>query len=469
MPFVTGSARTTGRVAEIRSPATGAVVTRVHRADAELFSEAIAAAAEAFETTRRLPSHRRAAILEGMAAGLAARAEETARTIAAEAGKPIRTARIEVERCGHTLRSAAEEARRLGGEILPLDVVPWGEGRTGLLRRVPLGVVAGITPFNFPLNLVAHKIAPALAAGNTVVVKPASQTPSPALLLAELAGASGAPAGAVNVLPASSDDARPLVEDERVALLSFTGSAEVGWGLRQRAGTKRVVLELGGNAAAIVCADADLPAAAQRLGAGAFSYAGQSCISVQRVFVESAAFDPFLDRLVASARALRVGDPFDEATDVGPLITARDAERAEAWIAEAVAAGARLVTGGTRRGAWLEPAVLVNTDPAMKVNGLEAFAPLVTVSRFDAFSGALAEVNRSRFGLQAGLFTHDARRIMEAWDTLEVGAVLVGDAPTWRVDTMPYGGVKASGRGREGIRWAIEEMTEPRLLVWNRG
>jgi len=467
-PFIGGESRATGDVAEVLSPYTAEVVTRVHRARAADVEDAIAAAAAAFEATRRSSAYERARILSGIAADLSRRREEMARVLALEAGKPLKAARAEAERSVHTFEAAADEARRLGGEILPLDTVPWGAGRLGLTRRFPIGVVAGITPFNFPLNLTAHKIAPALAAGNSIVIKPASQTPTPAIMLAEIAAAAGAPPGAVNVLPAGAETVQPLVTDPRIRMLTFTGSPAVGWDLKRLAGKKKVTLELGGNAAVVVCASADLDYAADRILAGGYGYAGQSCISVQRVLVETSVFAPFLDLLLGKVRALKVGDPLDPATDVGPMISGAEAERAEGWIREAVEGGAKVLTGGRRDGPVLEPTVLTGTTRDMKVNCREIFAPVVTVSPFEEFDAALRMVNDSPYGLQAGVFTRDAEAAWTAFETLEVGAVMINDVSTFRVDHMPYGGVKDSGFGREGLRYAIEEMTEPRLMVWNR-
>jgi len=466
--FIHGESRATGAVAGIRSPFSGEVVTRCLRGDEAAIREAIDSAVAGAEAMRALAPFEKGAILDGIAAEVSRAREELAGMLVDEAGKPRKAALAEADRTAHTFRVAAEEARRLGGEVIPLDVVPWGAGHFGITRRFPVGVVAGITPFNFPLNLVAHKIAPALAAGNAIVVKPASQTPSPAVALARMALASGAPKGSVNVVPASAADAAPLVEDERVRCLSFTGSPAVGWDLRRRAGRKRVTLELGGNAAVVLAASADLPFAAGGIVAGGFGYAGQSCISVQRVLVDRRVIGEFLEVFLPKVRALVTGDPADETTDVGPLISVAEAERAEAWIREAAASGAKVLLGGDRREAFLTPAVLTETRPDMKVNCREIFAPVVTVTPFDDFDGALRLVNDSPFGLQAGVFTRDAEEAWRAFDGLDVGGVMINDVSTFRVDHMPYGGVKESGFGREGLRCAIEEMTEPRLMVWNR-
>ncbi|MEP6813558.1 MAG: aldehyde dehydrogenase family protein [Actinomycetota bacterium] len=453
---------------EVRSPYDDALVAVVRRAGAADIERAIARAARAFETTRKLPSWRKAEILDSIAAQILARKDELARTIALDAGKPIKAARIEVDRAAFTFSVAAEESKRIYGELVPLDWVPGTEGRTAQVRRVPLGPVAGISPFNFPLNLVAHKVAPALAAGCPIVLRPASQTPISSLKLAEIVLEAGWPADAFAVVPSTTDDARPLVEDDRIKLLSFTGSPAVGWGLKTRAGRKRVTLELGGNAAVIVHSDADPAYAAERIAWGATSYAGQSCISVQRVYAH-AVHEGFEDDLAARFAALVVGDPLDEATDVGPLIDAGAAERVEEWIREAVGAGARVVAGGEREGNTIRPMILADLQEEMRVSCEEVFAPVVGVYTYTDVSEAIARAGSSEFGLQAGLFTHDLRVIDEAFDRIEVGGLMVNDVSTFRIDHMPYGGVKSSGAGREGLRYAIEEMTEMKLLTFNSG
>jgi acyl-CoA reductase-like NAD-dependent aldehyde dehydrogenase len=366
-----------------------------------------------------------------------------------------------------TFKTAAEEAARLGGESIPLDLTEGNEGRWGLVQRFPVGPVLAITPFNFPLNLVAHKVAPALAAGCPVILKPASQTPFTALALGEVILKAGWPAEALAVLPLRSVDTAWLAEKEdSIKLISFTGSAKVGWGLKAHSGRKRVLLELGGNAAMIVCGDwTELDEAVERAAHAAFGYAGQSCVSVQRVFVERCIFQTFLWKMVEVSDKLVVGDPSNEATEIGPLIRLADAERVESWIKEAVEGGAKLVSGGERRGSMVTPTILTGTTPGMKVRDEEVFGPVVIIEPFDDFEQALADANHSKYGLQAGLFTRDAGRILTAYRELEVGALIVGDTPSWRLDPMPYGGVKESGLGREGVRSAIEEMTEPRMLV----
>jgi acyl-CoA reductase-like NAD-dependent aldehyde dehydrogenase len=462
-----GKWRTDGERIEVRSPGTGQVVGVTRRASAEHAEAAIAAAVRAFETTRRLGGFERQRILRSISEGIEKNREEFARLVALEAGKPIKTARGEVDRAVFTFAVAAEEAVRIGGEVLPLDWQATAAGRWGIVRRFALGPIAAITPFNFPLNLAAHKLAPAIAAGCTVVLKPAPQTPLTTLRLAQLIEQAGWPADALSVLPLSNADAEKLVTDDRLKMLSFTGSAAVGWMLKQKAGKKRVVLELGGNAGCIVCADANLGYAAERCVVGGYAYAGQSCISVQRILVERSAHEKFCAELVPRVKKLKVGGVLDEATDVGPMISEEAARRAGEWIEEAVRGGAKLLCGGTREGAALAPAVLTNTRPEMRVNCQEVFAPVMTVEAFDDFGEALRTVNNSPFGLQAGLFTRDFARITRAYETLEVGCVLIGEVPTYRSDQMPYGGVKDSGLGREGVRYAIEEMTEPKLMVIN--
>ena len=462
-----GKWRCEGEELDVLAPHDGRIVARIFRATPAHVEAAIAASVRAFETTRKLPSHERQRVLHAVAEGLAGRKEEMARTLALEAAKPIRLARLEVERAVFTFQIAAEEATRIGGEWLPLDLQPATTGRWAMVRRFPIGPIASITPFNFPLNLVVHKVAPAMAAGCTVVHKPPPQTPICSLLLAQVVQQAGWPDGALNVLPLSNPDAEPLVTDDRLKMLSFTGSAAVGWELKKKAGKKRVTLELGGNAGVIVHEDADLAYAAERCAQGGFSYAGQTCISVQRILVAHHVFDNFLAEFVPRVRKLQVGDPLDEATDVGPMVSEAAAQRAAEWIAEATDGGAKLLCGGNRRGGLLEPTVLTGTKPRQRVNCQEVFAPVVTVEPYDDFEGALRQVNDSPYGLQAGVFTRDAQLIFRAYEELQVGGVIIGDVPTFRIDHMPYGGVKDSGLGREGVRYAMEEMTERKLLVMN--
>jgi acyl-CoA reductase-like NAD-dependent aldehyde dehydrogenase len=465
--YVDGKWMEEGDVVEIRAPYDQQLIARIHQGRRAHVEAALASAVRAFNTTRRLPTFERQRVLRRIGHNIGARKEEFSRTLAQEAGKPIKAARTEVDRAIFTFNIAAEESTRIYGEYLPLDWQESTAGRWGIVRRFPLGPVAGITPFNFPLNLVTHKVAPAIAAGCPIILKPAPQTPLSSILLAEAVQEAGWPDGGFNVLPLSNEDASLLVTDERIKLLSFTGSAPVGWAMKRNAGKKKVVLELGGNAAVIVHNDADLAYAVDRCVAGGFAYAGQTCISVQRILVEQSVYGKFVELLLASVRSLKVGDPLDESTDVGPLIRESDAVRAVDWVQEAVRGGARLLCGGQRHGWCLEPTVLTGTKPDMRVNCQEVFAPVVTVEPYTEFASALREVNHSPYGLQAGLFTRDAKLIFQAYEELEVGGLIAGDVPSFRVDHMPYGGIKDSGLGREGIRYAIEDMTELKLLVMN--
>jgi acyl-CoA reductase-like NAD-dependent aldehyde dehydrogenase len=456
-----------GDLVEVKSPYDGVVIGRVYQGRRQHAEAAIAAAVKAFGTTRRLPAFERQRVLRRVAEGIAQRKEEFARTLCQEAGKPIKAARTEVERSIFTFTVAAEESTRIYGEYLPLDWQEFTAGRWGIVKRFPLGPIAGITPFNFPLNLVAHKVAPAIAAGCPMVLKPAPQTPLSSLLMAEVIQAAGWPDGGLNVLPLSNEDAGLLVSDDRLKMISFTGSAAVGWQIKKNSGKKKVVLELGGNAGVIVHSDADLAYAAERCVAGGFGYAGQTCISVQRILVERSVYGKFIDLFLTGVKELKVGDPLDESTDVGPLIRESDAIRSADWVQEAVRGGARLLCGGNRRGSVFEPTVLTGTKPEMKVNCQEMFAPVVTVEPYADFDEALRQINNSAYGLQAGIFTRDAKLMFQAYEELEIGGLLAGDVPSFRIDHMPYGGLKDSGIGREGLRYAIEEMTEPKLLVMN--
>jgi acyl-CoA reductase-like NAD-dependent aldehyde dehydrogenase len=456
-----------GETYEIASPYDGSVVAVVHRASPDDVERAIVAAVEAFEVTRHLASWEREQVLDKISDGIAARRDELAETIALEAGKPLKTARLEVDRATFTFKIAAEESKRIYGEIVPLDWLPGNEGRRAEVRRVPLGVVSGISPFNFPLNLISHKVAPALAAGNPILLRPASQTPLAALKLEEIVKESGWPEGAFAVLPCTTDTATPLVEDDRIKKLTFTGSPAVGWALKARAGRKKVTLELGGNAAVVVAADADVDYAAERVAWGGFSYAGQTCISVQRVYVDESVYDRFVSQLIPRVEALKVGDPLDPDVDVGPVIDTGNADRIEEWLDEAKAAGVEVLTGGVREGNTWRPTVLAGAGEDLKVSCEEVFAPLLNVAKFSDIDDAIDKAGASEFGLQGGVFTHDTRIIEKAFDRIEVGGLMVNDVPTFRIDHMPYGGVKQSGLGREGLRYAIEEMTELKLLTLN--
>jgi acyl-CoA reductase-like NAD-dependent aldehyde dehydrogenase len=443
-------------------------VTRVARADTRMMEQAIAAAVVAFEQTRKLPAYQRQAILYQVVQRVEERHEELAQALAIEVGKPIRDARGEVTRLVDTFRIAGEEAVRITGEYLPLDISARAEGYESIWRRFPVGPCSFITPFNFPMNLVAHKVAPAIAVGCPWVLKPASATPVGALILGEILAEADLPKGAFSILPCSGAEADPLVTDERLKLLSFTGSAEVGWKLKTRAGKKKVCLELGGNAACIVDQDADLDFAADRITIGAFYQSGQSCISVQRVVAHRDIYEKLKRKLVERATELKAGDPLSEDTFLGPLITVGDAKRIEQWVNEAVAAGARVLCGGKRNGPFYEATYLENVDPRQKVSCHEVFAPVATLQPFESFKQAVAAVNDSVYGLQAGVFTKNIDHALYAYNELEVGGVVINDMPSFRVDSMPYGGVKDSGFGREGIRYAMEEMTELKLLVLNK-
>lgn len=463
--LIGGQWRMTAQTREVRSPYNSELLAGFSVASEAEVEEAIAAAARAAVEMRDVPRHVLAESLRTVAEGVRTRAEEFARTIALEAGKPIKTARAEVERAVMTFTYASEEARRFTGEVIPFDGQSTGVGRTGWTERFPRGVVFGITPFNFPLNLVAHKVAPALASRNSIIVKPSPRTPLTSLLLGEVFLEAGLPASALQVVPMEVETIDAVLRDERVAMISFTGSAEVGWKLRARAARKQVALELGGNAPVIVDETANLPYAVERTSASAFSYAGQVCISAQRVLVHESIAEEFTEGFVAKARSLRAGDPLDEATELSNMIDEAAARRAQGWIDEAVSAGARLLCGGRREGSMLEATVLTDVHGEMRVCSEEVFAPVATLQTFADFDEALVEANNTRYGLQAGLFTHDIGRALAAFRALDFGGVIVNDSPAFRVDNMPYGGVKLSGAGREGIRYAMEEMTEQRLIV----
>jgi acyl-CoA reductase-like NAD-dependent aldehyde dehydrogenase len=444
---------------------TNELAARVPLCDTRTIERAIAAAHDASAPMRELAAFERQAVLRHCVRRFEERAAELAEALCVEAGKPIKDSRGEVARMIDTFRFAAEESTRIYGEVLPMDVTPRARGYGGAWKRVPIGPCSFISPFNFPLNLAAHKIAPAIAAGCTFVLKPASSTPIGALLIGEVLAETELPPGAFSILPCPREGAELFVTDERFKLLSFTGSPEVGWDLKARAGKKRVVLELGGNAAVIVDEDADLADAVDRILVGAFYQSGQSCIKAQRILVHERVYAGFRDRLVSATRALKMGDPRREDTFIGPLISEKDARRLESWIESARARGARILCGGRREGAMLEATLLENVPKDEPLSCKEAFGPVAALSTFREFDDALREVNETAFGLQAGVFTRDVYKVQRAWNRLEVGAVLIGEVPSWRVDHMPYGGVKDSGFGREGVRFAIQEMTEMRLLV----
>jgi acyl-CoA reductase-like NAD-dependent aldehyde dehydrogenase len=453
----------------VRHPYDGTEVASVAVPGPDQVERAVAAAAGVAKTFRATPAYLRAAALDHVSRRLAERAEEIAETITAENGKPLKWANVEVTRAISTFRFAAEEARRFTGNGQRLDTDPGARGRLALVRRVPRGPVLGISPFNFPLNLVAHKVAPALAVGAPIVIKPAPRTPLSALLLGELLAETELPEGAFSVLPVGNEETMALVRDERLPVVSFTGSGPVGWSIADAVPRKHVVLELGGNAAAVVCADwatpQDLDFAAQRIATFSNYQAGQSCIAVQRVIVDRAVAEEFLPRLVAAVRALGTGDPFDPAVDVGPMVDEVAARRVEQWIGEASALGARVLVGGARTGSSVQPTVLVDVPATAAVWTEEVFGPVLAVSVVDGLDEAFTQVNDSAYGLQAGVFTHDVQVAFRAGAELEVGGVIVGDVPSYRADQMPYGGVKGSGVGREGVRSAMDDLTEERVIV----
>ncbi len=447
---------------------TGEVATRVALADAKMIDAAIAAAVAAAEPMARMASYERRDVLQHCVDRFIERQDELAYALCIEAGKPINDSRGEVGRLIDTFRIAAEESVRMTGEVQPLDISPRARGYQGIWKRVPIGPCSFISPFNFPLNLAAHKVAPAIAVGCPFVMKPASRTPLGAIIMGEVLAETNLPKGAFSILPAARDGADLFTTDERLKLLSFTGSPDVGWDLKARSGKKKVVLELGGNAAVIIDADADLDDAVERTVFGAFYQSGQSCIGVQRILVHDAVYDAFKAKLVARTSKLIAGSPHEETTFVGPMIDVKEAQRLENWINEAIDKGASLLCGGQRDGAMLSATLLEGVDPVTKLNREEAFGPVAFLTRFHSWQEAMRICNDSKFGLQAGIFTRDIFKVLDAWDELDVGGVVVNDVPSYRVDNMPYGGVKDSGLGREGVRFAMEDMTEIRNLVIRR-
>jgi acyl-CoA reductase-like NAD-dependent aldehyde dehydrogenase len=463
--FVNGEWRTGEGTFEVMSPFDQSVVAELGVPTASDVEEAIRTAAETFEESRTLPVHARSDALDHISRRLADRIDENAETIAREGGKPLKWAKVEATRAVSTFRWASEVLRHGEDELMRLDTEASLGSRIGLIRRFSYGPVLGITPFNFPLNLVAHKVAPALATGSPIVIKPASATPLGSLVLAELFDETELPKGMLQVLPVSSKVADGMARDERFRKISFTGSAEIGWYLKGLDAKKRVTLELGGNAGVVVHSDADLDLAAQRVAFGGYYQAGQSCISVQRVLVQSEVFEEFAERLTKQVEQLKVGDPLDPTVDVGPVIQQSEVDRIDGWVKEAVAEGAEILTGGTPDGPFYSPTLISRVKPEMKVCREEVFGPVVTIAPYQTFEEALAMVNDSRYGLQAGVFTNDINRAFEAHRRLDVGGVIVNDVSAFRADQMPYGGSKDSGFGREGIRFAMEEMTEPRIMV----
>ena len=454
---------------EVKSPYHGEVVGITNIPEARDSKKALEGAQAAFDKFKNSPGYLRSNILKRIVDGIEKRKEEFARALVEEGGKPLKTARVEVGRAMTTFTVAAGEANRFSeGNLIPIDIVPGNEEMYGLTRRFPLGVVMGISPFNFPLNLVAHKVAPSIATGNAMILKPASQTPLSALMLGEVVVEAGLPEGVLNILTLPGSQIEPVMEDERIKKVSFTGSDEIGWELMKKFPKKKVTLELGGNAATIIDEDPpDLDFAASRNAWGAFYQAGQSCISVQRMYVHEKIFDRFLDKFISATKALKLGDPMLEDTDVGPVIDADSADRIMKWIDEAVESGAELLTGGHRDGNLIEPTALTNVPPTCNVSCNEVFGPVIHVERYKDFDEVLGRVNNSRYGLQAGVFTKDMKKMFKSYNALNVGGVIINDYPSFRVENMPYGGVKDSGVGREGLRYAIEEMTELKLMVVN--
>ena len=452
---------------KVESPFDDSLVATAAAASSDDYTKAIDAAQKAFKVTRELPSYKREKTCHQIADGIEKDFDRFARVMSQELGKSLKDSKLEVGRAIGVFRVSAEEAKRIGGEIIDLDWNPGAEERIGLIRRFPMGVIAGISPFNFPLNLVAHKIGPAIASGNTIVLKPASKTPLSALLLAEVIDQTDQPKGAVSIRPGSSKESSPLLEDDRVKLITFTGSSEVGWWIKNHSDKKQVVLELGGNAGVAVADDADLEFATSRLLYGAFASAGQSCISVQRIYVHDGVYDKFLEMFKTKVGTLKVGDPLDPDTDIGTMVDEKSVQATLETIEEAVKGGAKILTGGTAEGRILQPTVLTDVQTSMDVCSKEAFAPLAVVQKYSDFNDVVDDINNSEYGLQAGIFTNRMKDVFYAFKNIECGGVVVNDIPTYRADHQPYGGMKNSGLGREGVRYSIEDMTEIKILSMN--
>ncbi|MFC1724211.1 aldehyde dehydrogenase family protein [candidate division KSB1 bacterium] len=467
--FIGGKRTGSSGTVSVRNPYSGKEICKVYKTSPADIEKTAEFAKKGFEATKKLPSHKRSEILKNIAEGIKNNSEDLSKTLALEAGKPIKFAAGEVDRAVLTFTIASEETKRICGEFIDLDLNAVSENRYGIVKRFPMGPILAISPFNFPLNLVAHKIAPAIAAGNSFVLKPASATPVTALKLGEIILESGYPEQAVNIIVCPGSQAEILVGNDAFKLISFTGSAEVGWKLKSTAGKKVVVLELGGNAGVIVEDDADIDFAVKRCVLGGFVYAGQVCISVQRIFVNKNIFKEFKDKFIKEVSAVKVGDPLNENVILSSMIDEYSAKNTEKWVNEAVSEGAEILTGGKRKGSIYYPTVLTNTKAEMKVRKEEVFAPLVTLESYDTFEDAVSLVDEGVYGLQAGIFTNDIKKIWYAYENIEVGGLIINDFPTYRIDHMPYGGVKDSGLGREGLKYAIQEMTEPKLLALNLG
>ena len=466
--YLAGYWKENGHKVQVDNPYDGSVAGTTFFAQPQDLDVAVRAAEEVFPTLRQMPVYERVTILKDLAALLRDHRDAVIELIAKEAGKPIKEATIEVDRGVFTIETAAEEAKRIEGEVIPLDLLPSSKGRFGIVRRFPIGPVAGISPFNFPLNLALHKVAPALASGNPIVLKPPTLAPLTMLYIAKLIDQVGVPKGAVSVLPMTRETGDAMIADERFKLLSFTGSPDVGWDMKARAGMKQVVLELGGNAGVLIDDDADIDFAVSRIRTGAFSYAGQVCISVQRVFVHRARYDEAREKVIAAAESLRMGDPLDPETELGPMIDDKAAQRTQTWIEDAVREGARVLTGGKAEGRFFQPTVIEGAKRESFVCSREAFAPLVNLFPVESFAEGIHALNDSIYGLQAGIFSNRIEHCLTAFEHVDAGGVIINDVPTYRIDHMPYGGVKSSGLSREGVRYAIEDMTEPRLMVINR-
>jgi glyceraldehyde-3-phosphate dehydrogenase (NADP+) len=466
--ILNGNIVLTSRQYNVKNKSTHQVFATISLSFENDIEKAIESATKAFEVTKKLPAYKRKEILYKIASEISRQKEELAQTISIETGKPIKLSRIEVDRAVNTFQFAAEEVDKICGEVLNLDVTAQSENRFGITKRFPIGPVLAITPFNFPINLAAHKIAPAIAAGNTIIFKPATAAMLTGSKLAMIINEVSQIPGLINSVNCSGSMIEKFLSDERIKKISFTGSCEIGWRIKQLASKQKVTLELGGNAGVVVDKDADLEFTIPRLVSGSFAHAGQICISVQRIFVLKEIFESFIQKFVDETSKVKCGDPLDENVIVGPMITENDAKRIEDWVNEAVSDGAKVLIGGKRKGEFYKPTVLTNTKPEMKVNALEAFAPIVTIEPVDSFEEGIKQINNSRYGLQAGVFTNNLKNALYAMENLEVGGVIINDYPTFRVDNMPYGGVKDSGTGREGLKYAIEDMTELRLVVFNK-